>query len=495
MASKARLEIPAQEAFAAPAADFVLSFASRLVSAESNGDSQAAAERLRTGVTAAISMVMANNAGGKSDQPLVLEVSAAEGRLSVALRNRGVPILLGSGKNPLNNAYYAHFQEASRHADRLFIENLGRRGQNVVLDFRVGNAAGGPPPEPTGSAAIPEREEITLRLLGPADAESLSRLFYVVYGYDYINEAVYYPEKLRSMLESGELLSVAATRANGRLVGHVGLVRKSETPGVYEAAMGVVDPAVKSRGLFAKLFARAMELVNSTPMQYCLFDFVTNHDLTQRHIARYGFRELALFAGCQSSKTQARLPKLGLGADPERMDRYSLLVAVIPRVENPFGTEVRLPESLGEPLGFLLKPLGLDWIPSPRFENLPAAGRYNTRLEPGQGSAIFDLETPGRAAVAALLREWRELLRQGYRYAGVDVPVAAQGLAMLYETIAAEGFFAAGLVPYRFSDRLGLRFQSLGPADCAFDKIRVATEPAKKLLDFVRRDWEANRVV
>ncbi|MBI5623562.1 MAG: hypothetical protein HY924_07280 [Elusimicrobia bacterium] len=488
LAKKARLDLPLDEAFIEPAVYFVVSFARRFAMAEARQAALAAALR------AAVSLVMEANRGGKSDTPVTLEVAESDGLLRVDLHNRGVPIILGAAGG-FQLPYAAKFREASLHADRLSLENRGRKGQVVVLEFKLGVS----PAARSASAAprkaeIPETEAITIRELGPDEEQSLSRLFYLVYGYDYINESVYYPEKLKAMRQSGDLLSVVAARSNGRLVGHIGLLRKSAKPPVYEAAMGITDPAIKSRGLFGRIFTKTMEKVRSTPMQYCLFDFVTNHDLSQKHIAKYGTRELALFVGCQSSKTQARLPKLGLGPDPAGMDRYSILLSVIPTVERPFGRKVTLPENIGEPFGFLLAPLGVEWTPASRFQPLPQGGRFNTRLEPAQSAVYFDLIEPGAAAIEGIAAEWADLVADGYAYAAVETSVEVPASGAVFEGLSSHGFFAAGFIPYGAPDRLGFRYQAVGPAGVAMDQIKVATEPAERLLELVRKDFESTRL-
>lgn len=488
MTKKARLDLPLEETFLEPAAEFVVAFADRFELAQDRR------EHLRQAIRAVLSMVIESNKGGGSGQPVQVEVSENGGVLVVHLHNRGVPILLGGGVGGFQLPYAAKFREASLHADRLSLENRGRKGQAVVLEFKLGvSAAARQASSSPVVTEIPETEAITLRDLAPGEEQSLSRLFYLVYGYDYINESVYYPEKLAAMRQAGDLLSIVAARSNGRLVGHIGLVRKCAKPPVYEAAMGIVDPAIKSRGLFGRIFAKTMEKVRSTPMQYCLFDFVTNHDLSQKHIAKYGYRELALFVGCQSSKTQARLPRLGLGPDPEGMDRYSILLAVIPTVQHPFGRKVTLPEDIGETFGFLLAPLGVEWTPASRFQPLPPGGRYNTRLDPAQSAVHFDLVEPGAKAIEEIAREWGDLVRDGYEYAGVETSVEVPASGAVYDCLASHGFFAAGFIPYGAPGRLGFRFQAVGPADVAIDKIKVATGASKKLLELVRKDFEAAR--
>ena len=485
----ARLEIPPQQAFLEPVLSFVLAYAARFARGEREQTD------LRLAVSAVLEMVIDNNSHGGSSEPVAVEVGEGAGKLWVAVINHGTPILLKGGRDGIHSAYYAKFHEASRHADSVTFENSGREGQAVVLEMRLGAVAAAmsllskPVPQ---APAIPEDEVITVRSLEPGEEDSLSRLFYLVYGYNYINEFVYYPEKIKAMVESGELLPIVAARPNGRLVGHVGLLRRHRDPTVYEAAMGAVDPMVKSRGLFGELFAKAMDVVRKTPMQYCLCDCVTNHSFSQRHVAKSGGFELALYAGCQSRETQARLERLGLGKDPEGMLRYSLLVSVIPQVPHPFGESIVLPENIGEKFGFLLKPLGLAWSPAPRFQSLPAGGSFKTSTQRAQSAALFDLETPGQEAVEDIVEAWRELLREGFEYAAVELPLDAPGLGPLYDRLSSNGFFASGFVPYHCSARLGFRFQALGPTKVAFDDVKIATEHGRRLLRAVRSDYEAS---
>ena len=100
------------------------------------------------------------------------------------------------------------------------------------------------------------------------------------------------------MIEQKKLISIVASLPNGRLLGHVGLRKWGDRPVVYEPCLGVVDPVMKSHGLFTRLFHRAMEIVSQLPMDYCLIDFVTNHDYTQRLVSTYHPVDLALGVRC-----------------------------------------------------------------------------------------------------------------------------------------------------------------------------------------------------
>jgi hypothetical protein len=159
-------------------------------------------------------------------------------------------------------------------------------------------------------------------------------------------------------------------------------------------------------------------------------------------------------------------------------------------VAAPFGREVALPENIGDPLGFLLEPLGLAWTPASRFATLPARGAYRASYQPQQDAVSFDLCEPGRQAASDIVRDWRHLLRNGYLYASVDVPVGASGLGPLYDMLSEAGFFAAGFVPYHLGDTLGFRFQALGPAKVSFAEIKAASAAARKLKAFIEQDFK-----
>lgn len=481
------LEIPPLQEFLNPALQFILAYAAQL------GMEEERREKLRKAAEVAIALVMRNSLEEDPPKAVGLEVLEANGSLVIEILNRGVPLFMNS-----KGAAQETFQDVSRLLDQVAIENLGRQGQTFVLGMRLGTEAAKRSIAKQSfqhDEEISSEAEIEIREIRLGEENLLSQLFYFVYGYQYINEFVYYPEKIRALLDEKKLISLVAVLPSGKLVGHVGLLKWNDKPVVYEPCLGVVDPRLKSRGLFSAIFQRTMDLVKEIPMQYCFFDFVTNHDYSQRLVSRFGTVDLALFVGCQSKETQARLEKLGMGEDPKDMDRYSLLYGVIPRVQHPFGREVLLPNNLGELLGFLLKPLNLSWSPAPRFQLLQAQGAYQTQIQPTQSAVIFDLFDPGRVAVENILKEWQEFLRSGYQYAGIEVPLEAPGLGHLYDILCEHGFFIAGFVPYHFSNRLGIRFQSIGHTKVAFDKIKVSTDHGRRLLEIVKGNYERNQLL
>ncbi len=479
------LEFPPLESCLGPAAEFVSAFAAEL------GMEEAGRLAIRNASRQAMQMVLDKNSRGRSEARIGLDVFESEGKLHVEVLNHGVPIFLDG---PTLSG--GSVTDLAQGLERFSIENRGRQGQSVMLAIRLGEQASRRAMATTEAAVGPiATEGVQIRELAVGEEAKLSQLFYQVYAYDYINEFVYYPEQIRQRLEDGRLISIVAALPDGRLLGHVGLVKWNDAPKVYEPCLGVTHPGVKSKGLFGQIFAATMERIQQTEMSYCFFDFVTNHIYSQKLVEKYKPCPISIFIGCQSKDTQARLEKLGMGKDPKETDRYSLLYSLIPQTQYPFGKQIVLPHNLGEAVGFLLEPLNLGWVPASRFDVLPPNGEYQTHLQPLQNAVVFDCFRPGHKAAEAILRDWAQLLKNGYQYAGIEVPLGAPGIGSLYDRLADNGFFIGGFIPYHHSDRLGFRFQAIGPTKVDFSEIQVFSEGAKNLLALIRENFERTHIL
>lgn len=470
----ARLSIPPSMTYLSAASDFIA------VAGKEVGLSSSQNEKLFQSCQYLLKELLQNSQKGNFSDYFRIDIRNFEDQLKIEILNRNLPL-------PSEI-----IQKDLTWFDTLTLENLGPGGQRLTLSIPLNTSQISPAEKP-----LPVQSDVQIRIRPLKDGEErkLTDLFFNVYGYNYIHQYMYYPEQIKALRDSGDLICIVGVDPDEKLIGHVGLVRLNTEPVVFEAALGVVDPRTKSRGLFSKIFENAMEVSKTIPMSYCIFDFVTNHDFTQKLVSRYGSIDMALLIGCQSKENQASLKKLGLGADPEEMDRYSLLLSLSPREKHPFGNSISLPPNLGEQFSSTLQALGITWHPSPRFDYLSRDGEFTAIRQPSQKAIIFDLYKPGRAALQKIVQVWQQALREGYQYAGVNVPIAAPGLAYVYDFLSTKGFFMGGLIPYRNSNELGFRFQALGPTRVAFDQIKVHTDTSRKLLQTVREDFIRNSII
>ena len=407
------------------------------------------------------------------DARVFIEIQRTHSSLQLNFTNSGQPVF-----------------QSDFDTDQLQFKNAGRLGQKVTLNIPLNN----PDPVKTKPIEKHSNETTEIRELQNGEEFELSRLFYNVYRYRYINEYVYYPEKLQQMIHEGKLRSFIGL-VDGKICGHVGLLSWNNTPKVYEAALGVVNPEYKNNGLFGKIFKYVHDLKATLPHDYCIYDFVTNHEFSQKLVAKYGYTDMALALGCQVRDTQARLSELGIGEDDDSYDRYSLLIAIATSSSKPFGNEITLPPQIGESTDFILKAIGLKWIPSPRFDLLPKNGNFSLQTSTEQKAAHFDFFLPGLSSIQQIITSTKDLIRNGTQYVSIDFPVRSAGLGQFYDLLALEGFFLAGYVPYRHSDQLALRLQYLAPTKVNFQKIKMFSKAGITILNMVKADYERNNIL
>ncbi|NDG27895.1 MAG: hypothetical protein EB120_12065, partial [Proteobacteria bacterium] len=282
---RAKISFPPSQEFLFPAVEFVVKYARQAELPTHQ------IKPLESAIEASLATVMNNNVSDTViGEPIGLEIHKNEQSLVVEVINRGVPILIQDANRPAEEK----LMKLASQLEGIFIYNHGRGGQTICLKASLEK------PKNTqlsvlgsqDSAEELQNNSVTIRPMEPSETGALSQLFYHVYGYQYINEAVYYPERMSQMMKEGKLISFVAALKNGRLVGHVGLLQCNQTPLVFEPCLGVTDPRVKSRGLFSKLFQAVIKKLEQLPFQYCLIDFVTNHDYTQRFVSRYGTADL-----------------------------------------------------------------------------------------------------------------------------------------------------------------------------------------------------------
>ncbi|MEQ8355202.1 MAG: GNAT family N-acetyltransferase [Kiloniellaceae bacterium] len=129
----------------------------------------------------------------------------------------------------------------------------------------------------------------------PADAADIPRAFTAVYGADYLSPLVYDPEAFAELVASGEQISFIARNATGEIAGHIALAFSSPNRGVVELCQGIVTPAHRKSGIFSHMIDHALDFARDTlGAQAVLGISLTNHTVSQKLVAKLGFRDVGM---------------------------------------------------------------------------------------------------------------------------------------------------------------------------------------------------------
>ncbi len=149
---------------------------------------------------------------------------------------------------------------------------------------------GGPQPSPSCEAG-----GYVIAGFAPEDAPDIPPAFIAVYGNDYLNPLVYDGDRFAALVASGKQISFVARDSEGQFAGHLALAFSAPNPKLVEVSQGIVLPAHRKSGIFARLMARAVDFARDALGAQAVFGTaLTNHAVSQRVLATCGFRDVGL---------------------------------------------------------------------------------------------------------------------------------------------------------------------------------------------------------
>ena len=227
-----------------------------------------------------------------------LSVAEEHGKLEFLIRDDGLPQDIDALERRLHDPQLP----AGSHAldwpgldavDEIHWIGYGRDGKAIQIikwlhDNHIADdesAAKLTPFDEEAPLAPPQAYEI--RRMRPDEAVQVSQLMYRAYGRTYLNEDVYYPDRVAAQDAAGTVISFVAVGDGGQVVGHYALERSVEGP-VVEGGQAVVDPSHRSRGLLDRMKEAALAEAARLELLGWYADAVSVHTRTQQSNISHG---------------------------------------------------------------------------------------------------------------------------------------------------------------------------------------------------------------
>jgi anti-sigma regulatory factor (Ser/Thr protein kinase) len=161
------------------------------------------------------------------------------------------------------------------------------------------------------------RDEITkiafhAEMLQSKYAIEISQCAYKTYGYTYIMENIYYPDRLIEMTKTGELISaVAVTDDTGEVMTHCALERFGRKKDVPELGMAFTKPKFRGQGCLKALTALLLDSAKEQNIKGVYAKAVTTHPFSQKAVRSGGLKVSAIQIGLSPAKTFAKMDSQG----------------------------------------------------------------------------------------------------------------------------------------------------------------------------------------
>jgi anti-sigma regulatory factor (Ser/Thr protein kinase) len=420
---------------------------------------------------------------GNGEATFDVVIERQPGKVVLAVEDQGLPVdwkKIGGG-----DAAGFGMMIMKGFTDEVKFVNLGKGGKR--LEF-IKNISYGGTGEPVASGNETQKDEqlpqdlpITIRLLRSDEGIALAKCFYRVYGYTY-GEFLYYPEKIREMIESGLQISIAAVTPQDEIVAHQALVLERPDSRLAEMGQGVVDPRTRGRGLFEKIKLASKDVARQRGLYGLYTETVTIHPYSQKANFAVGAKEIGFLFGMAPQMFSFK--KIA-----ERQDQRQTTIMLYHRTND-------------EPLRTVYPPVQHETMIRRIYEN----GAFKRKLEsaPGENElelaemSLLDMKTLpeysfgflrviryGRDLSDLVRVRLRELCLGRYDCIYIDLPLSDPATAHFCAALEMLGFFFSGIIPEMF-DGDALRLQYLNNVSINSSKVLLVTDFGKELFKYIQ---------
>ncbi|MEI9479988.1 MAG: GNAT family N-acetyltransferase, partial [Deltaproteobacteria bacterium] len=287
------LTVPCRLDYLVPLAAFVQEL-SRLMDFNEKERSQ-----IDLGVEEAVSNVIKHGLEYNPDESFSLICEASPAALTIRILEKGVPF--DPAKAPKYSPEHAgddisglgtFLMRASM--DIVEYHNLGRAGKETVLIKNIGKKRIDSLVEskelvPDGDVPrVAELPPFTIRSPLPDEAIEISKCAYRSYGYSYVADYIYFPDKIIEYNRSGQMISGIAVTEGGVLMGHAALKLTEKEAKIAEIGVAFVRPEFRKMGLLEKITAFLFKQAAEQELEGIFSQAVTSHVASQRALYSKG---------------------------------------------------------------------------------------------------------------------------------------------------------------------------------------------------------------
>jgi anti-sigma regulatory factor (Ser/Thr protein kinase) len=351
--------------------------------------------------------------------------------------------------------------------------------QNPPLNYDVTRSNQGYHPEESGQPS--GDHTFLIRRFEPRDAEALAELAYDTYGYSYLYENVYFPDRMIAMNNTNEIISIVGVSGNGVLAGHAGLFCNPAYAGIAEMAMAMVKPEYRGYHLLDRISEKLYDTAIELGINGLFSQAITLHKRSQPSLKKSGLQPVGLLLGYFPAADFK-----GITCNPS--DRVTPVVVF--KLLRPYHAGMLyLPANQRDIIVHLLSSVSIGWENGKPFDTRKDQSVYSIQVnEVSSYARMFVFET-GHDIILNL-KQYLYRLRQEKLLIGELMLNLSDPLnAVFYQDIESLGFIFTGILPASTRGNF-MTMVYLNGINANFDNIELIEDFGQDLLAYIRKDYE-----
>ena len=323
--------------------------------------------------------------------------------------------------------------------------------------------------------------DFTIRRFIPEDAPALAELAYDTYGYSYLYDNVYFPDRTIALNETHEIISVVAVTEDGILAGHTGLFCNPANPGIAELAMAMVKPEYRGYHLLDRMSQTLYSLALELDITGLFSQALTLHNRSQPSLLKAGL----LPCGFLLSYFPAADFK---GLDHLDADRVTPVICF--RLLKPYHAgNLYFPAKHNDILAGLFRKLDISCEATDAYETGKQVSIYSMQVNAVSSYARMFVYETGHDIILSLKSYLYRLRSERLLIGEVMLNLNDPLTAVLYDDIEALGFVFTGILPATTKGNF-ITLVYLNGINPDFDNIQLLDDYGQDLLAYIRKDYE-----
>lgn len=377
-------------------------------------------------------------------------------------------------------------QAIEENMDRVLFINRGKEGKELHLfkylkGKHVEELFTEDELKPYDFCELPSEDvKFCIRLMKPEEAIEISRCIYRTYKYTYLNEDLYFPERIEAMNRDGRMVSSVAVTPRDEIIAHFALLPRPNGK-VSEIGVAVVDPKYRGRGIMQLLLNYLIEQAKGGGFIALFGNAFTMHTVSQKTNLKFGFHETALELGA--------LPPESIQPMRERaLKGAGHVISYFNYIGEAEKYKVFLPPRHKDMLEKIYGKLGI----KRSFESgrgfsegrLPEESALQLSIKPFHRTATIEVTGYGSDLERRVEAKLVELQNKGFNALYLELPLKDPLTASATERLEELGFFFSGLLPdYSGGDTLRLQYYN---TDVFYDEIETSSPFAMELVNYIK---------
>lgn len=380
--------------------------------------------------------------------------------------------------------------------DEVSFHNLGREGKETHLvkylqQMTAKNSGSERKKSKNKEPFAPKSVPFIVRKAKSSETIEISKCAYDAYDYSYGHEHIYYPDRLRKLMESNLIISaVAVTKDDQKeIMAHNALIFDDLNDKIVEMGMALTKQRYQNQGCGRKLGIFLLKEAVKKGLVGILLDCTTTHIYSQKAAIHAGARECCILLGIDPNKQSWRYfdshSQRGSNIIAYKKVPLSSTLRSLKRKKEIFPPEHHLN---------IIKKIYSNLDEKPKFIHqknvkikLPEI-LSEVHVQTGksyQQNATIKVKSYGSDILHQINRTLRHLCVDKFEVIYLYLNLKDPFTAMMTEEFEALGFFFAGLIPGAEGfDKLELQY--LNNVKIDYDKIQLYSEFAKELLVYIR---------